>query len=182
MIKNGNFIQQLLQELKNWVDLEIITSDQKKEIEKLYIPSSAASPEKVPELKDRKTETVQIKENINLSRVIIGLATLCLAIGIIIFYAANWRKMPPALKLVQVFILIVTTYGGAYWFLQAERKFSLIWRSLLILGMISYGTGIMLVAQIYHISSHPTNGILAWGVGAFAISVLMRENTVCISQ
>jgi len=83
--------------------------------------------------------------------------------------------MPPPLKLTQIFFLIITLYCGSYWFLQPERKFSLVGRSLLLLGMISYGTGIMLVAQIYHISSHPTNGLLAWGIGAFAISILMRE-------
>ena len=83
--------------------------------------------------------------------------------------------MPPVLKLIQIFILIITAYGGAYWFLQAERKFSLCGTALLLLGIISYGTGIMLVAQVYHISSHPTNGLLAWGIRVFAISLLMRE-------
>jgi uncharacterized membrane protein len=160
--------------MSEWVDLGLITPQQKLKIENHYTPApyTADSP---PELNKERTEKPQTKENINLSRVIIGLATLCLAIGIIIFYASNWRKMPPSLKLTQIFILIIGTYGGAYWFLQAERRFSLVGRALLLLGMISYGTGIMLVAQIYHISSHPTNGLLAWGIGAFAISLLMRE-------
>ncbi len=175
MIKNGRFIQQLFKELTEWVDLGIITSDQKNRITNLYTTPAAVPIEQNTAAGEPKNKTVPVKESINLSRVIIGLATLCLAIGIVIFYASNWRKMPPVLKLVQVFFLIITTYGGAYWFLQVERKFSLVGRSLLLLGMISYGTGIMLVAQIYHISSHPTNGLLAWGVGAFAISFLMRE-------
>jgi len=175
MIKNARFIQQLFKELTEWVDLGIITSDQKNRIENFYTAPVSPAAEKTPEYKDLKNEKSHVKENINLSRVIIGLATLCIAAGIIIFYASNWRKMPPVLKLVQVFLLIITLYGGAYWFLQTERKFSLVGRSLLLLGMISYGTGIMLVAQIYHISSHPTNGLLAWGIGAFAISILMRE-------
>jgi len=175
MIKNARFIQMLIKELTEWVDLGIITTDQSKRIENLYTSPAAPVAEKPFKSSELKNEKANIKENINLSRVIIGLATLCLAIGIIIFYASNWRSMPPVLKLVQIFILIIALYGGAYWFLQAERKFSLVGRSLLLLGMISYGTGIMLVAQIYHISSHPTNGLLAWGLGAFAISLLMRE-------
>ncbi|PKL19035.1 MAG: hypothetical protein CVV49_02825 [Spirochaetae bacterium HGW-Spirochaetae-5] len=176
MIKNARFIQMLLKEMSEWVDLGLITQQQKLKIENHYsdAPSAADSPVEQNEI---KTEKPQAKERINLSRVIIGLATLCLAIGIIIFYASNWRKMPPSLKLAQIFVLILSTYGGAYWFLQAERRFSLVGRALLLLGMISYGTGIMLVAQIYHISSHPTNGLLAWAVGAFAISLLMREKS-----
>lgn len=175
MIKNARFIQMLLKELTEWVDLGLITSDQKNRIENHYTSPVTQTAEKTPEPINLKNEIAHVKDNINLSRVIIGLATLCLAIGIIIFYASNWRKMPPVLKLVQIFLLIITLYGGAYWFLQAERKFSLVGRSLLLLGIVSYGTGIMLVAQIYHISSHPTNGLLAWGIGAFAISILMRE-------
>jgi uncharacterized membrane protein len=175
MIKNAGFIQQLFKEMTDWVDLGLISPDQRKNIENHYLPSPAPAAGTAPEKDNIKSEITQVKDNINLSKVIIGLATLCLAIGIVIFYASNWRKMPPVLKLVQIFILIMTTYGGAYWFLQAERKFSLVGRALLILGIISYGTGIMLVAQVYHISSHPTNGLLAWGIGAFAISILMRE-------
>ncbi len=175
MLKNSRFIQQLILELTRWVDLGIITTDQRNRIEHLYTDSPSVKKEDTPEKEKEKKVTAPVKESINLSRVIIGLATLCLAIGIVIFYASNWRKMPPVLKLVQIFILIISIYGGAYWFLQAERKFSLVGRSLLLLGMISYGTGIMLVAQIYHISSHPTNGLMAWGIGAFAIAMLMRE-------
>ncbi len=177
MIKNARFIQMLLKELTEWVDLGLITSDQRNRIENHYTSPVPEAAEKTPETKNQNKEIPISKEKINLSRVIIGLATLCLAVGIIIFYASNWRKMPPSLKLVQIFILILTTYGGAYWFLQDKRKFSLVGRALLLLGMISYGAGIMLVAQVYHISSHPTNGLLAWGIGAFAISILMREKS-----
>jgi len=175
MIKNNRFMQQLFSELTEWTELGIITSDQKNRIKLHYSSPVTGTADIVPDLKNQQVETAKVKENINLSRVIIGLATLCLAIGIVIFYASNWRKMPPVIKLIQVFMLVITAYGGSYWFLQDERKFSLVGRSLLILGMISYGTGIMLVAQIYHISSHPTNGLLAWGIGAFAIALLMRE-------
>ena len=41
--------------------------------------------------------------------------------------------------------------------------------------MVSFGVGIMLVAQIYHISARPTDGILAWAIGVLAMSVLMKE-------
>lgn len=175
MIKNTRFIQQLFKELKDWVNLGLITSDQRTSIENLYISPGTADVIKSAVTDTLKSKKTSAKDSINLPKVIIGLATLCLAVGIIIFYASNWRKMPPSLKLVQIFFLIITTYCGAWWFLQAARKFSLVGRSLLLLGMISYGTGIMLVAQIYHISSHPTNGLMAWGIGAFAISILMRE-------
>ncbi|MCL2154427.1 MAG: DUF2157 domain-containing protein [Leptospirales bacterium] len=190
MIKNTQFIRQLFKELTEWVDRGIITSSQKAKIELLYtapeeitVLDETDAPKEQPVLNSTvtlKDNTVpekkpDIKDNINFARVIIGLAVLSLSVGIIIFYAANWRKMPPVFKLIQIFFVIIALYSGAYYFLQVKRKFSLIGRSLLLLGIISYGTGIMLVAQIYHISSHPTNGVLAWAIGAFAIAALMRE-------
>ena len=190
MIKNTQFIQQLFKELTEWVDRGIITPLQKAKIELLYTVSDeitaidkADAPKEQPILNDTVTlkdravteKKPDIKDNINFARVIIGLAVLSLSVGIIIFYAANWRKMPPVFKLIQIFFVIIALYSGAYYFLQIKRNFSLIGRSLLILGIIAYGTGIMLVAQIYHISSHPTNGILAWAIGAFAMAALMRE-------
>ncbi len=177
MIKNARFIQQLFKELTDWVNLGLITSEQQNRIEQYYRVPAPAEKKNISETKELNIEISHVRESINLSRMIIGLATLCLAIGLIIFYASNWRKMPPVFKLVQIFILITGLYSGSYWFLQVERKFSLVGKSLLVLGIISYGTGIMLVAQIYHISSHPTNGLLAWGIGAFAISALMREKS-----
>ena len=169
MIKNTQFIQQLFKELTKWVDLEIITPLQRTKIERLYTTPNAADAPAAGKNSDIN------KDNMNFAKVIIGLAAFCLSVGIIIFYASNWRKMPPVLKLIQIFLVIIGLYGGAYYFLQTKRKFSIIGRALLILGIISYGAGIMLVAQIYHISSHPANGVLAWAIGAFAIAALMRD-------
>lgn len=83
--------------------------------------------------------------------------------------------MPPVVKLIQIFILMFSIYGSAFFFLDPKRKHPAIGSALLILGIISYGAGIMLVAQIYHISSHPTNGVLAWGAGALIISAAARD-------
>ena len=102
MIKNARFIQQLIKELTGWVDLGLITSEQRTRIENLYAAPAAAAGDNSSETNILKNKNRPSKENINLSKVIIGLATLCIAVGIIIFYASNWRKMPPALKLSQI--------------------------------------------------------------------------------
>ncbi len=170
MIKDKSFINNLVSEMKEWVKEGLISSDQKSRIESWYTSVETvkpAAPESVP-LQPKK-------EVINIARVVIGLATLCLAAGIIIFYASNWRKMPPVLKLIQIFILMFSIYGSAFFFLDPGRKHPAIGSALLLLGIISYGAGIMLVAQIYHISSHPTNGVLAWGAGALIVSAAARD-------
>jgi len=170
MIKDKSFINNLISEMKEWVKEGLITSDQKSRIESRY---SYIEP-----VKTSVTDTVPAqpkKEVINIARVVIGLATICLAAGIIIFYASNWRKMPPVFKLIQIFILMFSIYGSAFFFLDPKRKHPAIGSALLLLGIVSYGAGIMLVAQIYHISSHPTNGVLAWGIGALIVSAAARD-------
>ncbi|HOP64889.1 MAG TPA: DUF2157 domain-containing protein, partial [Spirochaetota bacterium] len=171
MIKDRSFINSLIFEMKEWVKEGLITPEQQGKIESKYTPflSSSTKTESGQQITDEK------KDTINIARVVIGLATLCLAAGIIIFYASNWRKMPPVVKLIQIFILMFSIYGSSLFFLDPRRKHQSIGSALLVLGIVSYGVGIMLVAQIYHISSHPTNGILAWGIGSLLISAVTRE-------
>ncbi|HEY1407256.1 MAG TPA: DUF2157 domain-containing protein, partial [Spirochaetota bacterium] len=181
MNKSLSLIRTLFSELNEWVALDIITPDQRDRIADLYKEKRAVvetAPVKKSVPKDDSAahgKRDKIKEPINIARVVIGLASFCLAVGIVIFYASNWRKMPPVAKLVQVFLLIITTNGAAYFFLSGKRALPMLGRALLLIGMICYGAGIMLVAQIYHISAHPSNGVLAWGIGAVAMSALMRE-------
>ena len=162
MIRIDAFARRLAREILTWTAEGIITEEQKKKILSRYLPAESID---APPLKGKK--------EIHLPYVIAALAALCLAVGLIIFYASNWRKMPPSLKLVQVFLLIISTYGAAWYFKSKGENFA--GKIFLNLGMVTFGIGIMLVAQIYHISSHPTNGIMAWAVGTLAVAALMKE-------
>jgi uncharacterized membrane protein len=164
MAKNISFVRELFSEVRKWTEQGIISHEQQQKIESLY----------TVEIESHEKSTAS-KKSLNLTSVIMGLAILCLAAGIIIFYASNWKKMPPSIKLIQVFFLVIASYGTSAWFLFNENRSRLTGRAFLILGMVSYGAAIMLVAQIYHISAHPTNGILAWAAGAFLMAALMRE-------
>jgi uncharacterized membrane protein len=39
-----------------------------------------------------------------------------------------------------------------------------------------FGSGIMLIAQMYHIEGHPPDAMLVWALGALAAGVLVRSN------
>ncbi len=160
MMGKGALQKIVNRETARWVEAGIIDSAQREKILSIYADEEAGKK----------------KLTMSLPAIIIGLAAVLLCAGIILFYAANWRKMPPSIKLAQVFLLILAAYGGAYYclFLRPANRFFL-GRIFLLVGMVSYGAGIMLVAQIFHISSHPTNGILAWALGSLAISAVTRE-------
>jgi len=143
-----------------WVSKDIISEQQQKQILDSYFGFQKTDKKKSP---------------INIVKILIVIATILLSVGIFLFYAANWKKMPPSAKLIQVFFLILATYGISYYQLGIKRTYLLLGRLFLIVGMITYGAGIILVAQIFHISSHPTNGVLAWAVGALIMAAVMRE-------
>ncbi len=164
MKKDKDFLERLKKEVNTWIARGIINSIQKDSILSLY---NSGMTEANPKNSEKN------KREIHLSHVTAALAALCLAVGLIIFYASNWRKMPPSLKLIQVFVLIAGTYGASLYFFLKEEKLAA--RIFLNLAMVSFGAGIMLVAQIYHISAHPTNGVLVWAIGAAAMSALMSE-------
>jgi len=146
-------------ELGRWVEQGLVTAAQKEAILAGY-----TAPEEKPR---RRVSSV-------LPAILIALAVVLIGVGLILFYAANWRKMLPAVKLTQVFGMLVATYGGSY-YLLFRRKIPLAGRGLLLLGMISFGAAIGLVAQIFHISAHPSNGVLLWLLGVLSLSIVMDE-------
>ena len=163
-MSDKTFTDRLFTEMKGWVNDGLIDHSQEQKIRSRY-----ARPE--PE----KPTAVSKEKTINAAKIVITLAAILLAAGIILFYASNWRKMPPVLKLIQIFILIFSVYGSAFFFLDEKRKMPLLGSALLVLGIVSYGAGIMLISQIYHINAHPANGVLAWAAGALIVSAAAKN-------
>lgn len=150
----------LEQQLSWWVDRGLVTGEQREGILERY-DAGEARPER------RRVAVI-------LPAILIGLAVVLIGVGLILFYAANWRKMMPGLKLAQVFGVLLASYGGSY-YLIFRRRLLLAGRGLLLLGMISFGAAIGLIAQIFHISAHPANGVLLWLVGTLALAAVMEE-------
>lgn len=157
MIRKKAFVKKLREESASWRNQGIITADQQSRILAMYSSETRA------DIKRR------------LPAVVIGLAVILLCAGLMLFYAANWKKMPPPLKLVQVFGLILLNYGLSYYFLAIRKTEELLGRAFLMMGMVSFGAGIVLTAQIFHISAHPSNGVLLWTMGVLAMSWVVRE-------
>jgi len=149
-------------ESRKWVSKKIITSDQQKEILSLY----TAKPQ---------SEGKKSKKGINITSILSGMAAVLFSVGIILFYAANWKVMPTVIKVIHIYLLIILFYGLSFYVLFVKGTRLKLGRMFLVMGMISFGAGIMLIAQIFHISSHPANGILLWAAGALAISVVVKE-------
>ena len=102
-----------------------------------------------------------------------GLGGAIAGLGIILLVAYNWHTLHRFTKLGIIFAGMVTLHGiGLRLFLRSER-----WRqfgdALCLLGSMSFGAGIWLVAQVYHIEEHFPDGFLIWGFGALMLAWAM---------
>jgi uncharacterized membrane protein len=138
-------VQWLFRELDQWVHEGIIGNDQAQAIRQRYpAPEDGVS-------WGRMTFAVT-------GSVLIGL-------GVILFFAFNWSGMHKFAKLGVIFTALAASHGAA---LAVNRNG--LRETLHVLGTMIFGSGIWLVAQIYHIEEHYPNGIFVWALAALALA------------
>lgn len=140
----------LIKETKRWVSSGIITGDQADQIIGLY-PA---------ENKNR------------LISVLLLLGAILLGTGIILFFASNWQYIPKWGKISLVIIPLVLFHLSAQ--LTCE-KYPRLSQALTLLGCIMFGSGIWLIAQIFHINTHFSNGMLFWLLGVLPVAFILKE-------
>ena len=140
----------LLRETKSWVRSGIITADQAEQITGLY-PA------------DNKNRLIPV---------LLLLGAILLGTGIILFFAANWQLIPKWGKISLVVVPLALFHLAA---LVTHANYPFLSRTLTLLGCIMFGSGIWLIAQIFHINAHFPNGMLFWLLGVLPVAVLLRE-------
>lgn len=140
----------LIKETKKWVSGGIITVDQAEQITSLY-PA---------ENKNR------------LIPVLLLLGAILLGSGIILFFAANWQFIPAWGKISLVVIPLVLFHLSA---LLTYENYPRLSQTLTLLGCIMFGSGIWLIAQIFHINAHFPNGMLFWLLGVLPVAFILKE-------
>lgn len=108
------------------------------------------------------------------------LGVLLLGSGIVTYFAANWGEIPKLVKLIILFGFMWLAYGAAWHALRDEHA-PLLGQALLLLGVILFGSNIMLIAQVYHIDSHFPNGVLMWSAGALIAAYLTRSQPALVA-
>jgi len=108
------------------------------------------------------------------------LGVLLLGAGVITFFAANWSVIPKVAKLTLVFGSMWLAYAGAGYALR-YREAPQLGEALLLLGVILFGSNIMLIGQIYHIDAHYPNGVLLWALGGMVTAYLMHSQPAMIA-
>ncbi|MBX8800842.1 DUF2157 domain-containing protein [Ochrobactrum sp. MR28] len=129
------------------------------------------------ETADRLRLDVKIRHNgFGMGGVLAVLGSLLLGAALILFIAANWDVIPRIWRVALILFIMWGGYLGGAWLQQrSENKLAAIFApSLYLLSAITYGAGIALVGQMYHMSGDMTTAALAWGVGVLIAGVLLR--------
>ena len=140
----------LIKETKIWVSSGIISSDQADRIIGLY-PA---------ENKNR------------LISVLLLLGAILLGAGVIMFFASNWQYLPKWGKITLVLIPLILFHLSSQ---LTYRNYPRLSQALSLLGCIMFGSGIWLIAQVFHINAHFPNGILFWLLGVLPVAFILRE-------
>ncbi|MEK8131444.1 DUF2157 domain-containing protein [Paenibacillus filicis] len=96
------------------------------------------------------------------------LGSMLLALGILSFVAANWQEIPQLARLILLIAVMCGFYAGGEFLIR--RGDSRLGIGLISLGVISFGGGIILVGQMFHLVAYNAASFLLWAsAGALAV-------------
>jgi len=147
------FSDQLRTEIVRWVRQGLISEEQQRAILALYPAQSTTG-------RERAVLIFSL------------LGSLLVGAGIILYFAANWPRIPAAAKVLSILVATLASYGAGYHFQYRRADMPLLGQALLFLGSLLYGAGIWLLAQIFHLDRDFPLGFLAWGAGILPLAWL----------
>lgn len=106
------------------------------------------------------------------------LGSVLLALAALSFVAANWAELGNVLRLVLIFFALWGSYLGAARAFATQHP--AIGHALALLGAALFGVSIVLVAQIFNMSSWRYTVLAIWAVGALMTALLTPSRPVLI--
>ena len=151
--------RELAAEARSWVDEGIVSEEQASRI----LDRHGA---RLPDGTERSVGYI----------VLLSLAALFAGLSILVFVSANWDEIPRGVRMGTLVALTLAFHALG---LQQQRstnpKIASVW---FLLGCLSYGTSIFLIAQIYHLGEHHPDGIWWWAVGTLPFVILTRSRAI----
>lgn len=140
-----------------------------------WVQAGLISPAQQEQIRGRYTGQ---HEYTRLTASILILGAVLIGLGIILFIAANWQILPrPARLAIIVLAVIGFETAGA---VQHARGAGRLGDALLLVGAMTFGAGLWLVAQIYQLPYNHADSMLAWTVGSLALAAVQRSAPVLL--
>ncbi len=107
---------------------------------------------------------------------ILGAVLICF--GILAFVAANWYGVPKYMRLALLGVGMWAAYGCAG--ILHKRGSVWLFEATVLIGVSIYTTGIVLIAQMYHMDGHYPDAIIMAGAGALLAAWLLRSTSALV--
>ena len=106
------------------------------------------------------------------------LAAVLVGAALLLLIAANWEAFPRLLRVALIVAGILAGYlGGAYLKNRGHDHFG---EALWLLAAVTFGAGIGLVGQMYHLSGDETQAILVWCAGPALAAIALRSHPLTV--
>jgi uncharacterized membrane protein len=142
----------IAQEARKWVEAGIITEEQYIRIVAMY-PKTGGFGYLIP-----------------------FLASLLIGLGLISWVAANWDVMSDLVRLGIAIMFTAGFYGLADWFGRKGNEPSQI--GMLGLGIISFGVGLLVIVQTYHLGEQSAVPFILWSLAGLFVAWWKRSTVL----
>lgn len=107
---------------------------------------------------------------------LIVLGSILVGLGIITYVAANWQDIPKVFRTLLLFGLFTIANLSGFWLYRTSDKLKqILGQGLLLIGGITLGATMALMAQMYHLSGplHPL--LITWSLGVAVMAYCLRN-------
>ncbi|MEQ8479031.1 MAG: DUF2157 domain-containing protein [Hoeflea sp.] len=115
----------------------------------------------------------------NLSAVLAVLAAVLFGAAVIALVASNWEIIARPLRVLLIAFLISVSLVVAV--ISKRRNAQWIMEASLVTGILSYGAGLALISQMYHISGDQTGFMLTWATASLVVALAFSSGLSAIA-
>ncbi|HLY07866.1 MAG TPA: DUF2157 domain-containing protein [Planctomycetota bacterium] len=130
----------------------------------------------------RKLANEQIKEGgaLTLASVFGWLGGGAVVLGIMLLIGSNWDGIPDVVKIGGFLVLLSGVHAVGFGITGAGLPYERTAAAFHFIGGGLFLAGVGLVAQVYHLSGRPPNGILLWLVSLVPLVILLRSSPLSL--
>ncbi len=135
------------------------------------------TPEQLQQLTDRyQFDRLDQQASSRFTFLLIVLGSVLIGLGIITYVAANWQDIPKVFRTLLLFGLFTVANLSGFWLHRRSDKLQqILGQGLLLIGGLTLGATMALMAQMYHISGplHPL--LITWSIGVAVMAYCLRN-------
>lgn len=123
-----------------------------------------------------RKDVEKTRSGFGLGGILAVLGAVLLGVAIISLVAANWEAMPRLMRVVMIISVLWIGYAGGAWRASlGDQRFS---QALYLIAAITFGAGIALIGQMYHLSGEATEAALLWAAGTMVAAFCLRSTVL----